>query len=194
MEELEVWCSTVALLVGRVVELGVERWDLYLSSIAETVGMNWGRRLWCLFLRWIGFARSPFLFWRSYFLTWCCYSDLDRGVTVFERCNSRFHRSLGHDGGVWIRKNTFIVAVGVKRACGGGIRGREGSIGEVSSFVWGDGVVIKEGDIVLAGGVRVEIVILAVVSEKESIIGFGREVVKRKVDAGTFFEKEALVF
>ena len=46
----------------------------------------------------------------------------------------------------------------------------------------------------MAGGVRVEIVILAVIFEKEIIIGFGREVVKRKGDAGTFFEKEALVF
>ena len=46
----------------------------------------------------------------------------------------------------------------------------------------------------LAGSVGVEIVIFTVVSEKEGIISFGRDLVERKGDAGTLFEEKALVF
>ena len=46
----------------------------------------------------------------------------------------------------------------------------------------------------MAGGFGVKVVIVTVVSEKEGMISFGRDVVKRKGDVGTLFEEEALVF
>ena len=162
--------------------------------ITEAVGVRCMRGLWCFFFLCGDFIRSSFLFWRSYFLAWRLYSYLDGSVTVLERGNGRFHRSLGHDGGVRGRENTFIVAVGVKGTHGGGIRRGEGCVGEGSYFVLGDGSVIEEGDIMLAGSVGVEIIIFTVVSEKKGIISLGRDFVERKGDAGTLFKEEALVF
>ena len=51
----------------------------------------------------------------------------------------------------------------------------------------------SSGLMAASGGFGVEIVILTVVSEKENVFGFGRDCVKRKEDAGAFFEEEALV-
>ena len=52
---------------------------------------------------------------------------------------------------------------------------------------------MEEGGIMLAGGVGVEVGILTFVAEKESNVGFGGDLVKRKGDAGTSFEMEAFV-